>query len=269
MFDYHVHSQFSPDAGMTMLEACARAVEIGIKEIAFTDHLDYHYPGSPLKWEFSYSEYVSEVKRCEALHSGRLTVLRGVEVGMNPAAHERNTAFVTNNAFDFVIGSVHIVGDQDLDNGEFFQGRDLEEAGRLYLEAVNKNVRTFTHFDVLGHADLFKRYLHFLSRTPRDIQWPLYREVIGDTLKTLITTGRGMELNMSGYRTDLCCTYPGLEMLKLYRDLGGEIVTLASDAHYPQHVGLRFDVGRKILREAGFRYLTTYRERQPRFVPIP
>lgn len=268
MFDYHVHSQFSPDAGMSMPEACRKALEAGLTEIAFTDHLDYYYPGSPLKWEFDYRDYVREVERCRKDFEGRLTVLKAVEVGMHPRVNEKNAAFLKENAFDFIIGSVHIVGDKDLENGEFFAGRSLAEAGRLYLEAVNRNVREFPHFHVLGHADLFKRYLHFLSCRPEDVDWSLYRDIVEDTFKALIASGRGIEVNTSGYRNSLCCTYPGLELLRLYGELGGEIVTLGSDAHRPEHVGLRFDIGREMLLAAGFKYVTAFRDGRPRFIPL-
>ncbi|MDI6709857.1 MAG: histidinol-phosphatase HisJ family protein [Bacillota bacterium] len=268
MFDYHVHTRFSPDARMSMLAACRRALEIGLTEISFTDHLDYYYPGSPLKWEFEYRDYAREIERCAESAGGGLRVLKAVELGLHPAANERNAAFIKTHAFDFVIGSVHIVGDKDLDNGRFFVGRSLGEAGRLYLEAVNRNVRAFPHFNVLGHADLFKRYLHFLSCRPEDIDWSLYWDIVEDTFKVLIASGRGIEVNTSGYRNALRCTYPGLELLKLYRRLGGEVVTLGSDAHRPEHVGLRFDLGRELLLAAGFRYVAAFRGGRPRFVPL-
>ncbi|MDA8097687.1 MAG: histidinol-phosphatase HisJ family protein [Clostridia bacterium] len=268
MFDYHVHSSFSADGKMSMAEACARAVDLGILEIAFTDHVDYVYPGSPLNWEFEHDVYEREVVRCEGLFGRRLTVIRGAELGLHPNSHARNETFTSAYPFDFLIGSVHIVGIQDLDNGEYFEGRSLEDAGRVYLETVNQCVRDYHGFNVLGHLDLFKRYLHFIKRSRQDVTWTDYHDIIEDTFRVLIQTGRGIEVNMSGFRSGAEYTLPEPEMVKLYRRIGGEVITVGSDAHRVEQVGLQLRRGYEILEQAGFKYVTTFRRREPVFRPV-
>lgn len=268
MFDYHVHTRFSADGRMTMAEACTRAAELGIAEIAFTDHVDYVYPGSPLKWEFDPDEYEREAAACERLFGGRPAVVRAVEIGMHAESHARNREFVRSYPFDFLIGSVHIVGDDDLDNGDFFKGRTVDEAARVYLETVYRCVCDYTEFNVLGHLDLFKRYLHFLDADRNDVNWADCTDIIEAIFRRLIETGRGIELNMSGYRTAPGYTLPEPEMVKIYRRLGGEIITVGSDAHFGRQVGLKFGVGYEILKQAGFKYVTTFRQRCPVFQPI-
>lgn len=268
MFDYHVHTRFSADAEMTMAEACARAAGLGIAEIAFTEHVDYYYPGSPLKWEFDTADYEREAAACERRYEGRPAVIRAAEIGMHPESHARNREFVASYPFDFLIGSVHIVGDDDLDNGDFFRNRTVAGAGRAYLEAVYHCVCDYTDFNVLGHPDLFKRYLHFLNADRGDVRWADHIDIIKAIFRRLIETGRGIELNMSGYRAAPSYTLPEPEMVKLYRRMGGEIITVGSDAHRVEQVGLAFDVGYEILEWAGFRYVTTFRRREPDFRPL-
>jgi histidinol-phosphatase (PHP family) len=265
MFDYHVHSLFSADGKMSMTEACARAVRLTINEIAFTDHVDYVYPGSTLNWEFDQETYEREIVRCESLFGGELTVIRGAELGLHLNSHARNEAFTNSYPFDFLIGSVHIVGAQDLDNGEYFEGRSLDDAARGYLEAVNQCVREYSGFNVLGHLDLFKRYLHFINCKRQDVNWADYQDIIEDTFRVLIETGRGIEVNMSGYRSGAGYTLPEPEMVRLYRRLGGEVITVGSDAHCVEQVGLQLRRGYEILTQAGFKYVTTFRRREPLF----
>ena len=265
MFDYHVHTSFSADSHMPMKAACDAAVGKGIEEIAFTEHLDIIYPDSDLKWDFDYEEYNKEVRHLKKTFKNRLTIVRGVEVGLHPSGYEAASAFIDRGGFDFVIGSVHVVDDKDLHEGAFFQKRTLNQAIYDYFCCLNQQVKDFDNFNVLGHLDLVKRYLKYLNCSAAEVRWQDYFPVIEDTLKALIESGRGIEVNMSGYRYGLGCSLPGRDVIKLYYDLGGEIITVGSDAHYEECVGLSIDKGVSLLKEIGFKYVTTFKERKPIF----
>ncbi len=95
-----------------------------------------------------------------------------------------------------------------------------------------------------------------------------YFDIIEDTFKTLINSSRGIEVNMSGFRYRIDCPLPDLSFVKLYHDLGGEIITVGTDAHSKHFVGKHLDLGYQLIEKAGFKYVTTFRERKPSFVAL-
>jgi histidinol-phosphatase (PHP family) len=268
LFDYHVHTTFSADSQMQMEEACQRALESGLKEIAFTDHIDCFYPKCDLRWEFDYTQYAQSIERMRQQFGPKLQVLKGIEVGLHPLAFEPSREFTSQNEFDFIIGSVHIVGSQDMHTGEYFVGKSREEAITTYFQTVNTCVKNYQDFNVLGHLDLIKRYLFHIKCSVDDVNWKKYDECILDTLRHLVETGRGIEINMSGYNSGLNCSLPDLRILQLYREVRGEIITIGSDAHTVERIGDRVALGLDMLESAGFKYITTFRNRKPKFIPL-
>ncbi len=268
MFDYHVHSLFSADSKMKMEDACDAAIQQGVKEIAFTEHIDYFYPNCELTFDFDYTEYSKAVDEIKEHYKNKLTILKAVEIGIHPFKHLENAQFANSNFFDFIIGSVHLADDLDLHNGDYFKGKDVNQALENYFLAINNYTKEYDDFNVLGHLTLIKRYLHFVDAHWADINWKSYYEIIEDTFKTLIKTNRGIEVNMSGFRYRIDCPLPDLPFVKLYRDCGGEIITVGTDAHSKHFVGKHLKLGYEILEKAGFKYVTTFRERKPSFVPL-
>lgn len=266
MFDYHVHSLFSADSNMKIEDACITAIESGVKEIVFTEHIDYFYPNCELTFDFDYADYAVAIDKAKERFKDQLTVLKGVEIGIHPSKHEENVLFANSNEFDFIIGSVHLADDLDLHNGDYFKGKDVKQAVENYFLTINKYVKQFREFNVLGHLTLIKRYLHFVDAHWQDIEWKSYFDIVEDTFKELIHTSRGIEINMSGYRYRIDCALPDLPFIQLYRELGGEIITVGTDAHSKHFVGKHLDIGYELLSKAGFKYVTTFRERKPRFV---
>lgn len=268
MYDYHVHSIFSADSKMKMEDACIAAIQAGVKEIAFTEHIDYFYPNCDLVFEFDYDEYAKKIDDVQKQFQDHLTILKAVEIGIHPFKHLENSSFANSNFFDFIIGSVHLADDLDLHNGDYFIGKDVREAVENYFLTINHYVKEFYDFNVLGHLTLIKRYLHFVNAHWTEINWEHYYDIIEDTFKTLIATSRGIEVNMSGFRYRIDCPLPDLPFLKLYHDLGGEIITVGTDAHSKHFVGKHLDLGYQLLQKAGFKYVTTFRERKPKFVQL-
>lgn len=264
MFDYHVHTSFSADSKMPMKQACETAINMGIKEIAFTEHLDYFYPGWDLKWEFDYAEYATKVEKMQQIFH-QLTILKAIEVGIHPNSYERSKQFTDENYFDFIIGSVHIVDDLDMHLGDYFKEKTLEQSIETYFQTVNQYVKEYEDFNVLGHLTLIKRYLHFKDYHWEQVDWTKYYDIIEDTFKSLIHTGRGIEVNLSGFRYRLDCVLPNLPFIKLYKETGGEIITVGTDAHSKHFVGKHVPYGYELLKEAGFEFVTTFRNRQPIF----
>ena len=268
MFDYHMHSSFSADSEMPMETACQTAIQKGLKEIAFTEHLDYFFPNCPLTFQFDYDEYAQSVDNMQAQFGSRLTILKAVEIGLHHSVTEKNQQFVQEHDFDFIIGSVHIADDKDMHNGDYFQGKTVDEALEIYFNTLHRSVVEHPYFHVLGHLDLIKRYVHYLDVSHDRIDWKQYYPQIEETLKVLIETGRGIEINLSGYRYQLDTSLPDAPVLRLYKQLGGEIITVGSDAQQPEQIAHQFKIAYQLLAEVGFKYVNTYPQGEPRFTPI-
>ena len=116
-------------------------------------------------------------------------------------------------------------------------------------------------FDVMAHLGYPERYIWGKYRIPVD--FTPYEDIIHETLKTLVETGKGLEVNTSGYRQGLGKTIPVLRIIRDYYQLGGRVVTLGSDAHQAADLAADFDVAMDILTGVGFRYFAFYRQRQP------
>lgn len=268
MYDYHVHSRFSADSTMKIIDACHAAIQAGVKEIAFTEHIDYFYPNCDLVFDFDYEDYAKEIDHARQKFQDELTILKAVEIGIHPSMEKENSAFANNNHFDFIIGSVHLADDLDLHNGDYFAGKELNQAIEKYFLTINQHIKQFRDFNVLGHLTLIKRYLHYVQADWKDVRWEKYYDIIEDSFKELIETERGIEVNMSGYRYRIDCALPDLPFIKLYRDVGGEIITVGTDAHSKHFVGKHLDLGYELLKKAGFRYVSTFRNRKPSFIAL-
>jgi len=241
-----------------MAEMCQAAIEAGLEEIAITDHLDGH-PGDNCHGYYSVAAYFEEIARCRALFAPRLTIRAGIEVGDPHRFPEVISPTVRGHDYDFAIGSVHWIDDVAPFGDAFFRAHDAAFAfGGYFREALA--LAKADDFDVLGHLDMPKREgTAFYGPFRADD----YGDALRGILRTLIAHGKGIEINTSGWRksADECC--PGPSVLKWYADLGGEILTIGSDAHRTEHVGLFRARALDLAREAGLRWLTTFECRRP------
>ena len=231
MFDYHMHSRVSfdgHDTGNQMAEAAKKA---GLKEICFTDHLDYDPLGKMGVLAFDTEKYNEEYDR---LDIPGLKIRRGMEFGMTSDNREQFRKDLQRRPFDFVLGSIHFVDDLDVYFEEFWRDKTVFQAERRYLEETLNCVRIHDDFDVLAH-------LTYIAKTtahpaPRAVTYEAHREVIDEILKVLVSKGKGLEMNTSGM--DRCGAFlPTADMFRRFKELGGEIVTIGSDAHTSNRVG--------------------------------
>jgi histidinol-phosphatase (PHP family) len=264
MFDYHIHTHFSTDCEVSVRDMIEGAIAAGITEIAVTDHIDYEYNSTEIQFDFNVAEGLREVGDISAEYADRITVRRGLEIGIQPHVLGRCSALVNTHAFDFVIASVHNVAKQDLYNSEFYDQRTPEEALVTYYDELALMLANYRDYSVVGHFDIVKRYNEAVKALP----FETYREVIARPLKEVILAGKGIELNLSGYRQGLGESLPSLEVLKLYRELGGEIVTIGSDSHSPESIGHLFHEGIELLKAAGFENLYRFERMIPFAVPF-
>lgn len=266
LVDYHVHTRFSIDAVSTVEECCAAAVERGLTELCFTDHLDLS-PADPGSGWFDPEGYALAVSR--ARDTDRLTVLLGAEVGFDRQSHPAITAYLKAHPlpFDFLLGSVHVVEGQ-LISLPFLTARTAADAYAAYFGELEAAVRAAVAerlFDVLGHFDLVKRYA---PAGYGPFRLADCRDRAERVLRLAAEGGVGLEINTSGLRGPLGQTLPTLETLRRFRELGGDVVTIGSDSHQAGDVGAGAREALALAREAGFKAITTFRERRPAWVRI-
>lgn len=263
--DYHTHSAFSSDSETEMDELVESALKKGIDEIAVTDHIDLGYP--PVNYyieeEFDYNLYAAEIERLREKYEGRLSIVQGTEIGLQTRIKDEIKTWLNGKQFDFIIGSTHIVDYKDLYCGDFFIGKDPHDAYMEYYLDVLKSVNSFDFFNVYGHLDCVIRYCAYPGYNHED-----FREVIDEILKALIKKNKGIELNTSGLRYAVHAQHPRFEILKRYNELGGEIITIGSDAHKAKDVAADFKRARELLKDAGFRAVTSFRGGTPEFADI-
>jgi len=244
---------------MTMDECVESAIEKGIEELCFTDHLDIDYPGEDCFY-LDYKEYKTSIDNLNKKYGSRIRIKTGIELGLqNHIIDEMNT-FLQNKEFDFIIGSIHVASKKELYGGDFYKNKSKFQAYSEYFEYLYECIKGFHNFDVLGHMDIVKRYGDY-----KDINllYSDYAEIIDNILKELISTGRGIEVNTSGIRYSLGEFHPTIEILKAYKRLGGEIITTGSDSHKASHLAAHFNDTVRMLRECGFKYITSFNKRKP------
>ena len=258
MFDFHMHTRVSFDGHDTGLEMALAARAAGLKEICFTDHLDYDPLGKMGIMAFDTARYNAEY---ECLEIPGLTVRRGMEFGMTDDNREQFRADLQRRPFDCVLGSIHFVDDYDVYYDDYWNGKTVFQAERRFLEETLNCVRLHDDFDVLAHLTyIAKTHAH---PAPRPVPYGEHREIIDAILKVLAEKGKGLELNTSGM--DRCGGFlPTKDIFLRFRELGGEIVTVGSDAHTANRVGQYSFDACEIFRDI-FGYICTFENRRPVF----
>jgi histidinol-phosphatase (PHP family) len=267
--DQHIHSAGSPDCD-TPLPVMARAArEIGVEHLCFTDHIDIddcltgglnaECPGS---WSRVREGYLAALPDVPA----GVELCLGMELGEANHCPELALKLAAEPELDLVLGSLHnLRNTPDFYYLRYESEAQCEALNRRYLEELLE-LSALPCFDVMAHIGYTRRYMRRAG-----FEAALDRERFGDLLeallRNLIEKGKGIEVNCSGLREG-AGTFPGLPVLRLYRELGGEIITVGSDAHSPSTAGTGIAQGFELLREAGFRHVALFRRRKPEFQSI-
>lgn len=258
MFDYHMHSSISFDSEAAALEMAQAAKERGLKEICFTDHMDYCRSPHLPNMLFELADYN---RVYDGLAVPGLLIRNGVELGLTPWDMKEVEHFVGLRHFDFVLGSVHFAQDIDPYEKRYWDGRTVKEGFRVYLEETLECVKLHEHFDVLGHLTYACKSPY--SPTHEPILFSDFQEITDEIMRVLIAKGKGMEINSSG--VDRVGDFlPSADYLRRFKELGGEIVTMGSDAHDMARVGQYADRAMEILKDI-FGYVCTFEDRKPIF----
>lgn len=250
-----------------MAEMCRGAINNGLSEIGFTDHYDLH-PGESCPDWFRPEEWFAELERCRAEFAGQLTLRAGIEIGEPHIYRAQAQAMIGRLPFDFVLGSLHWVSSETIFDPSYFR-RPQAEAYRLFFEELERMTRISDRvggFDILSHFDVpvrtgFEVYGEYDPRR--------FEDAIRPILKNCIEHGIALDINTKGLRSKCNVLTPGVDILRWYADMGGERVTLGSDAHQPMYVGENFKEAIEAIRAAGLKYLTWFEGRQAKLLPLP
>lgn len=266
--DFHMHTNFSSDATYPLEEMIEGAIKKGLKTICITDHEDLDWPNSTCEGEFQIDleTYVSTIHQLKETYKERIEVLMGIEFGLQTHLGETYKKIATTYPFDYIIGSIHILDGVDPYGGKFFSGEMTDEKGyHRAFEITLENLKQCEDFDALGHMDYVVRYSkgRETSYHPKE-----YMEKIDEILKVLIQHNKALEFNTGGWKYGLPFAHPHQEILKRYKELGGEMITIGSDAHRPEHIAYDFHKVSDVLKACGFKYYTEFRQRKPYFCAL-
>lgn len=260
--DYHMHSIHSYDSDAPISSMIESSIEKGLSSICFTEHMDFNSPSCDEypehAWECNVDSYLYDLISNKNKYADKIEVNFGLELGLTRETFRENALAAKAHEFDFIIGSIHFVNNMDTYWPRYFEGRSEKEALNEYFKATLDNIRMFNNFDVLGHMDYIVRTSPGGEATYNPADYEMYIE---DILSTLIEKEKGIEINTSQLKKGFTYANPHLDILKKYKEMGGEIVTIGSDAHTPEHVGIFFDKAEEFLKEAGFKYYTTFSNR--------
>lgn len=260
--DFHLHSDFSGDCQVPMDEMVEAAIEKKVEKLCFTDHHDLDFPHPTIDFTLDIDPYFESLLKYKEYYKDKIEILAGIELGMQEHLYPTLSEIVAKYPFDFVLASNHLANGIDVYEKVYFEERSQHKGYLEYFEDILRNVSNYTDYDSYGHLDYVIRYGEFANKK---LAYQDFKDVLDEALKKIIENGKGIEVNTSGYRYNLGEPHPSRSILNHYKQLGGEIITIGSDAHHPKHLIHRFDRAKDLLKEVGFTHFTTFTKRKAEF----
>ncbi len=269
--DYHVHTYYSDDSDYKMENVIKDAIRLGIDEICFTDHVDYgikkdrdencdviYRDNNPL-FNVNYPCYIREIQNLKKRYP-QISIKIGLEFGVQTHTIMQFKKLFQKYSLDFIILSCHQIEDKELWTQDFQREKTQDQYQLQYYQEILNVIQQYKDYSVIGHLDLINRY-------DQNGEYPFekIKGIVTKILKQVIVDGKGIEINTSSHRYGLNDLMPSLDILKLYKDLGGKIITIGSDSHQKEHLGTYIQETKKILKELGFEYYCTFEKMEPIF----
>ena len=284
--DYHLHCEYSDDSNEPMENQIQEAITLGLDEMCFTDHVDY---GIKRDWDdpegiiirhaiehgkevdlvlanVNYPKYFEALNMYQQKYASSISIKKGLEFGIQSItvdAYEKLYASYQDD-LDFVLFSMHQVNNLEFWTQDFQKGKTQKEYNDEYYKEIYQTMQMFHHYSCLAHLDLLARY-------DENGIYPFENEkdIIAEILKYAIRDGKGIEINTSSWKYGLKDAQPSRAILKLYKDLGGKIITVGSDAHETKYLASHIKDAYAILKnEIGINEICTFDHMQPIFHKI-
>ncbi len=259
--DMHSHTDLSGDCHIPITEMIQSAKEKGLQYYAVTDHHDLDYPDCGIDFTLNLAASAEQLSKMKLENTETFHLLAGIEFGLQPHLVTELAQVNEQNNLDFILGSCHLSNGVDPFDKAFFLNRSRDEGYRAFFESVLGCVTSMQGFDALGHLDYVIRYWRGEGKSTYD--YKDYGDLFDAILQTLIKKDIALEVNTAGYLHKLNQPHPALDVLTRYHQLGGELLTIGSDAHLPQNIASHFDIAEERLMAIGFKSYTTFINRQP------
>ena len=269
--DNHVHTEHSHDAKVPMAEMYGDARKKGVKIIAVADHYDGCFcADGPYSWDHIKASN-AEADAITAQYGGDGMVLRSIELGEPQWDPEQTKRVIAESNFDVVVGSIHAVKSPMFEDKQLlkrcfsqlkYNELTAEQTHELLTAYYNDNLEMVKtqDIDILAHLTCVVGY--FMTRHGIFMGVEQFRDKIREILQVIIRRGIALEVNPSGFPgTGLMS--PHMWILQMYRDMGGYLITMASDAHTPARLGVGYDEGVQMLKQMGFKHVYYFKDRKP------
>ncbi len=258
MFDYHLHSSVSFDSECDAEKMVRAAEKLRLREICFTDHYDFNDDINKQHDIFDIEKYKNTY---DNLSSDSVVIHRGVEFGLTPWNQAESDKLMVQYDFDFVIGSVHYAGGFDPYCEDYWKINGESEGFEKYLIQTLECVKKHNNFDVLGHINYVCKSVY--NPTKKPLRYNDYSDICDEIMKSLAENGKGMEINTSGVDR-VGEMLPNYDYIKRFRELGGEIITVGSDAHDEKRVGQYIGDALEVAKDV-FGYVNTFEKRRIKY----
>ena len=264
--DYHIHTLYSPDSKMEPEEAICAAIASGITNICFTEHMDLGHHMESFNRVPDFERIEKSILQLRNIYP-EINIGKGIEVEYIRDTAEQTAEILSGQNFDFVLLSTHCVDGIDCYLPESKRDRDKGTAYKRYLETVFDSVmddNLTEYYDCISHIGYIAKCNHYEDNV---FPYQLFPELFDKILSEIIKRGKGIEVNTSGInRAGHVLPHPSI--IRRYRELGGRIITIGSDAHKSQNVGAYIKDAIDIITKAGFQEITLFKNREPNFVNI-
>ena len=254
--DLHNHTTRCNHAKGSMESYIKRAIELGIDIYGFSEHapmdFDSHYR---LKFE-EMDSYVSDVYKLKNKYKSDIKILLGYEVDYLQGHMDER---VLKSEVDYLIGSIHFLGEWGFDNPEFnseYKNRDINQIWQEYFDNIESMAKRGS-FDIVGHLDLIKIF-NFMPT--KDI-----RLIASKALKAIRKSNMVIELNSAGLRKPTKEIYPSTLLLEMAYELNIPI-TFSSDAHAIGQIGFKYDEVIKLAKKIGYSKAVTFEQREQELI---
>ncbi|NLD20613.1 MAG: histidinol-phosphatase HisJ family protein [Clostridiales bacterium] len=259
--DFHTHTGFSDDCNIPMDIMIEGAIKKGLKTLAITDHVDPGFPDPNIPFTLDFYNYHKCLLQAQSHYGHQLEILAGLELGIMEGQFPVSKKIVNSFPYDIVIGSFHCLGKNDLYSYDF---SDVDGPAMVedFYSYMYRCLKSFQDYDILGHFSILDRYIGTLY------DYGPCEEIIDEILRLMVVGGKGLEINTSNFRYHTGTWLPRGSILKRYRELGGEILTIGSDAHSPDYFQFHFEDAIPFAKSLGFRYYCEFRSRKPEFFTL-